>query len=196
MFSAVVRDITERRKTEEALRESEERYRLISENSGDVIWMLDVASGRFTYVSPSVEKLRGYTAAEVIGSSIQEALTREHYNELSRLLPELIAAFEAGDESLRVQVNEVDQPRKDGSVVPTEVVITLLTDERGKVVAILGVSRDITERKRAEQALQASEARFRTIFEDSAVGIYLVDVSGQHPGEQRGLPADAWLQPG
>ncbi|OPY25578.1 MAG: putative diguanylate cyclase [Methanocella sp. PtaU1.Bin125] len=178
MFSAVVRDITERQRTERALRESEERYRLISENSGDVIWILDVATGRFTYVSPSVEKLRGYTAAEVIGTSIQDALTPGDYAELTKRLPELITAYEAGNKSVRVQVNEVSQPRKDGSVVPTEAVITLLTDAHDKVVAILGVSRDITERKRAEQALQASEARFRSIFEDSAVGIYLVDVDG------------------
>jgi PAS domain S-box-containing protein len=128
-------------------------YKLITENAGDVIWIMDAEKGRFTYVSPSVQKLRGYTPEEVLNQPVSEVLTPESYQLILDKLGIRIAQFSDGDDSMRVMVHEMDQICKDGSIVHTEVVTTLMTDDQGKVNEILGVSRDITERKLAQSEI-------------------------------------------
>jgi PAS domain S-box-containing protein len=155
LIYAAARDLTEHIVTEQALRESETRYRFIAENTADVIWLMDVATGRFNYVSPAVERLRGLTPEEVMAQSVEASLTPESFADIARTLPVTLAAVRAGDESARVNTNEVDQPRADGSIVPTEVTTTCLTDEHGEVTEIIGVSRDITERRLAEAEIKA-----------------------------------------
>ena len=158
------------RAAEEALRQSEARYRLVSENGSDVIWLYDIAEHRFSYISPSVEKLRGYTVDEVLSQSMREVLTAESYAFMEKKMPERLAAFAAGDESVRTMTHEVDQVRRDGSVVPTEVVTTLIVGEEGRVTHIQGVSRDITERRRAERLLREKDALLREMSEVAHIG--------------------------
>jgi PAS domain S-box-containing protein len=154
LIYAAARDLTERVEAERALRKNEARYRLMADNTADVIWVLDVATMRFTYVSPSVERLRGYTVEEVLSQSLDEVMTPESLAAVSVSLPQAIAAFQNGDESARISVDEVDQPRKDGTIVSTEVTTTFLTDADGNVDRVLGVSRDITERRKAEAEIR------------------------------------------
>jgi PAS domain S-box-containing protein len=104
-------------------------------------------------VSPSVQRLRGYTAEEVIAQPIDAAMTPESRQHIAATLPGRIAAFTAGNAAARSSMTEIDQICKDGTIVPTEVVTTLLTDAQGQVTAVLGVSRNITARKQAERAL-------------------------------------------
>jgi PAS domain S-box-containing protein len=165
-------DITGRKLAEQKLRESEERYRLISENSADVIWVLDPIAGRFTYVSPSVEKLRGYTPAEVMAQPVSEALTPESFKLVADGLAESLPAFIAKGSGTESYVNEVDQPRKDGSIVHTEVTTTYMFNQQGQV-EIIGITRDITERKKAAQALYESESRYRNLVETSPDGVFI-----------------------
>jgi two-component system cell cycle sensor histidine kinase/response regulator CckA len=167
----LIRDITARRQTEEDLRRSEQRYRLLSENAADVIWLMDAKTLRFTYVSPSVRRLRGYEAEEVLGQSLAEVVSPDAYRAITDGLPRRVAAFEAGDESQRVNRAEVDQPRRDGSMVPTEVVTTLVTGADGHVTEILGVSRDITERRRAEEARLSIERQLLNAQKLDSLGI-------------------------
>jgi PAS domain S-box-containing protein len=162
-----------------ALRDSEAKYRLLAENSSDVIWLFDLAADRFTYASPSVEKLRGYTVEEVLRQNMRQAVTEESYQRrIVDNLPERLAAFAAGDESRRTEFDEIELTCKDGGSVITEVVTSLITDEQGKVTHIQGVARDIRERKRAEAALIESESRFRSLSETAQDAIIMLDARG------------------
>jgi PAS domain S-box-containing protein len=166
-------DITDLRRAEERLRKSEARYRLIADNSSDVIWVLDPLAQKFTYVSPSVKKLRGYSPEEVMALPVDAALTPESLQMVRERISTVLPAFIARGHGTESYVDEVDQPHKDGHIVHTEVTTTYLFNEHGQV-EILGVSRDITERKQAEEKLRESEAWFHTLFENLPMsgGIY------------------------
>ena len=122
-------------------------HKIISENSGDVIWIMDIASSKFTYISDSVENLRNYTPEEVLEQSLEEVMTAESYQKIIENLPFYIQAIMTGDESARVTTHEIDQIHKDGSIIPTEVVTTLLTDDNGKIDRVLGVTRSLESKK-------------------------------------------------
>ena len=142
----------ERRQTEAALRESEEHYRLLAENISDVIWILDLETMRFRYVSPSVERLRGYTAEEVLAADGGESVMPPSLQHIQQVVPGRLR--EAMQGLSKGYVDEIEQPGKDGSTVWTEVTTHyFLNQDQGHWEAY-GVSRDITERKQAEKALR------------------------------------------
>jgi PAS domain S-box-containing protein len=165
-MAGIVQDITERKQAEEKLRESEARYRLISENAADVIWVLDPLAGKFTYVSPSVFKLRGYTPAEVLAQPVGAALTPASLKIVSDSLAQNLPPFIARGSGTASFVTEVNQPCKDGAIVNTEVTTTYLFNERG-AVEIVGVSRDITDRKRMETRLSENERNYRELVQNA-----------------------------
>lgn len=141
------------------LKASELRYRLLAENVTDTIWTLSLETLRFTYVSPAVERARGYTAEEAMAIPLDKTLTPESLERVAKALAEELAREEVGGaDPNRSKTVEVQQYRKDGSVQWVEVTTSFLRGPEGKPVGLLGVSRDISERKRAEQLYQAKIA--------------------------------------
>ncbi|NJK95954.1 MAG: PAS domain S-box protein [Bacteroidales bacterium] len=112
--------------------EIEKIYHLIAENSGDVIWVLNLDSLSFTYVSPSVFQLRGYTPEEVLNQKMSDVLTEESGKFITDNLPVRIEMFLKGDTSVKIMTHEVDQIHRNGNIIPTEVVTSLIQDESGK----------------------------------------------------------------
>jgi PAS domain S-box-containing protein len=177
-LQATVWDITEFKKAEEALFQSEERYRLLAENASDVIWTTDI-NARFTYISPSVTKLRGFSVEEAMAQSIAEALTPSSLEVATQVFAEELALEQEGRGNLTVmRTLELEQICKDGSTVWTEVGSTFIRDDKGKAIGIVGVGRNINERKEAEKTLQRSEEHFRSLIESSSDMIIIMNNEG------------------
>ncbi|GAF90642.1 unnamed protein product, partial [marine sediment metagenome] len=134
----------------------------------DVIWTLDL-SLRYTYMSPAVTRMRGYSVEEVMGGTLAETLAPASL-EVARkaLAEELTIEKETEQKDLhRSRKLELEMYCKDGSTIWTEVQVTFLRDPDGRPVGILGVTRDIAERKQAEEALRESEERYRNLFDST-----------------------------
>jgi two-component system, cell cycle sensor histidine kinase and response regulator CckA len=149
--------------------DGEARYRLLVDLIPDVLWVLDLETRKFTYVSPSVEQLLGYTVEEALARSMDDVLTAESRELISNALPARLEAFLAGDPAALYQITELEQTRRDGSTMWAELKTRLIHDDEGGI-KILGVSRDITERKRAEEALRGLERRYSSLFENMLEG--------------------------
>lgn len=162
--------VQRRRRVEERLRKSQGRYRLISENTADVIWTMDPGTDRYTYISPSVHRLLGFSSDEASQMTLRELLTDESYRNVRECVPENFGPRSVEDQSALIRTCFLDYYRKDGSVIPTEAVMTLLTDPRHRVIEILGVTRDITERRKAEQEKTRLEAQLAQAQKMESVG--------------------------
>ena len=153
----LVRDITLRKQQEEQLRISELRHRILAENTRDVIWAMR-PDGVITYVSPAVEQVRGYTVEEALRQPIEQILAPSSRASAVEYLESLAADLHAGRPP-RSYRGEQEYYRKDGSIFWAEVTAVPLLREDGSLLELLGVSRDIDERKRHEQELkQARDA--------------------------------------
>ncbi|AGB02000.1 PAS domain S-box protein [Methanoregula formicica] len=174
-YMGICRDITDQRTAEEALHESEVRLRLLTDNVKDVIWTADMDM-HLTYVTPSVHELRGMMPEEAIGEPVEEALTpeslaiiREHYRHATSDLQE-------GKIMPAPRPLELEFRRKDGSTVWTEVIITPMLGTGGIPTGVIGLTRDISQRRASETALRESEKMFSTIFRTSLVALTLLSV--------------------
>ncbi|MFA4828917.1 MAG: ATP-binding protein [Thermodesulfovibrionales bacterium] len=147
----------ERREARKALEASEERYRLLAENVTDVIWTTDMGL-RYTYVSPSVTALLGYTVDEALPLTPSEIFTPASYVIAMKAFEEEMAVEAAGQvDPLRSRIMEFEHVKKDGSLIWVEVMMTFLRDSEGRPMGIVGVTRDITERKKLEEQLRHSQ---------------------------------------
>lgn len=148
------------------LRESEARYRMLAENTHDVIWTVDIPTRCYTYVSPSISEMTGYLPEEVVGQPCDARLTPDSAARLAREIDLGLRRIAAGDRAGSVLVSEFEQTCKDGTQISTEVVSSYLLDEDGVARTILGITRNISERKAAEQALRESNRQLHARIEE------------------------------
>jgi two-component system, sensor histidine kinase and response regulator len=163
--STVARDISGHKRAEEALRESENKYRKIFENVQDVFYQAD-NEGNIIDISPSIERYSGYPREELIGKPVGAV----YFNPEDR-----ITLLKAIGEKVEVVDYEVRLKSKDNRLIYTSVNAHILFDSAGKPIGVEGTLRDITERKRAEEALQESEERYRALVESSTDAILMLD---------------------
>jgi PAS domain S-box-containing protein len=167
-FQGADRDISERRRAEEALRESEARFRALVETTSDWIWEIDSQS-TYTYASPKVMDLLGYEPREIIGKKPFDLMPPEEASRVLSVFAAILTATRpfAGLENIN--------RHKDGRLVLLETSGIPILDAEGRLRGYRGIDRDITERKRAEEALRQSEERYRRLFELESDAIVLVD---------------------
>jgi diguanylate cyclase (GGDEF)-like protein/PAS domain S-box-containing protein len=146
-----IRDITQLHEAETDLRVSEQRYRLLAENAWEIIWTASL-DGTINYISPAVERVRGFTPEEAMHQTIEETHPPESAARVIDFYRRLFAAIEKGEET-PVFRGEQEYYRKDGSIMDGELQVIPHVDTDGSVVEILGVTRDISERKAFEAEL-------------------------------------------
>jgi len=140
--------------SERELRESEERYRLLAENVTDVIWTTD-ANLKFTYISPSVTAMLGYSVEEAMSLPFEELVTPTSLGAVKKVFAEIPTVENMEQEALSWSPTlELELKCKDGSAVWVEITSTFLPDADGRSIGFVGVGRNITERRRAEEKLQ------------------------------------------
>lgn len=183
------REIGERKRVERALGKSERKYRFLAENLRDVLWTTDLQLNT-TYVSPSVHKVLGFTPEERMKQTVGEQLTPESLELAAKtLVEELGRDKEEGVALDRHVILSLDFTAKDGSVVCLETVMTFIRDENSNPVGIYGLSRDVTERRRAEQAVKESERRLAEIIDFLPDATFVIDKEGEVVAWNRAIEA-------
>lgn len=152
--------------TASRLMESEARYRMLAENSHDVIWTLDIPSRTYTYVSPAIKELSGYLPEEIVGQPVDVRLTPDSAARAARDIDQRLRRIAAGDKAASVVVSELEQVCKSGDVITTEVVSSYLLDADGVARTILGITRNVSERKAVESALRETNRQLHARIEE------------------------------
>ncbi len=171
-------------RSHQQLKESEHRYRLLAENAADVIWSVDM-DFRYTYISPSVEALTGFPPDELIGRMAHEYLAPESMEHVLGIFQEELLCDSRDLNHQRVF--EALILRKDCEPIWTEISARFLRNEQGEAIGILGITRDIHERKKMQEALEAREHMFRSIFDLTPVSIAITDMEGRYVDVNRSM---------
>ncbi len=174
-FLFIARDISERKEFEEKLRESEEHYRLLAENIIDIVYKQDLENESPTYVSPSVEKVLGYTPEEALFMRLGDVLTEDSYTRHSKALENAIETREPSP-----GVTELEVVHKDGHIVPIETHPSLIRDETGAPKAVVSVVRDISQRKKKAKRVEEMYSRLQTVIDNIPFLINEIDVDGRY----------------
>jgi len=176
----VSRDITQRKQAEDALKESERKYRLITEKMTDIVWVTDMAL-RVIYVAPSVHTVLGFTQEEIKNQTLEEKVTPASLSFGLDTMARELAIEEQGDEDPNRTVNLVlEYYHKDGSICWMETIISGIRNEQGVLTGLHGVSRDITQRKQAEDALSSSETELRTLINAMTDVMFVCNSEGRY----------------
>jgi len=170
-FRGVGRDVTERTQIEEALRQSEEKYRTILEDMEESYYEDDLA-GNFTFVNDAVCRVLGYSKEELIGMNYRVYTPPE---EVEKVLQAYNLVYRTGEPNRLFTTTQI---KKDGTRIAAECSVIPLRNENGEIIGFRGVGRDVTERIQIEEALRQSEEKYRTILESMEESYYEVDYAG------------------
>jgi len=163
-----IKQVVKKKRAEDSLRLNEEKFRLITDNMRDTLWLMDMQM-RTTWISPSVFRTRGYTLEELASMPLDQHLTPQSLQKAMLAMSTLLTPENLmGPEKETAFADEMEYYRKDGTTFWADTVITLLRDELGQPTGFVAVGRDITERKRAEEALRQSEKSYRLVVESAA----------------------------
>ncbi|MCP4692215.1 MAG: PAS domain S-box protein, partial [Desulfobacterales bacterium] len=170
-IEGAVVDNTGRKRAEKAQRESDDRFRALVETTSDWIWELD-REGVYTYVNPKIKALLGYDASEVIGRTPFDFMPEEEAARLRARFADMAARHQPIERLENVNLH------KDGRRVTLETSGAPFFDAEGSLLGYRGVDRDVTDRKRTEDALRESEQKYRTILESIGEGYFEADLKG------------------
>jgi hypothetical protein len=174
------RDFSERERNEEELVESEKKFRFLVENTYDVFYRVNLEDESYAYLSQAIKSILGFTAEEFIEmAKTGEVAKRIHPDDLGWLKEDAAALRDNARGALEKPVIEYRLRARDGEYRWLSDSRTVVFDETGKATAIVGVTRDVTERKRAEEELKKSEERFKAVFDHSLIGLYRTTPDGK-----------------
>lgn len=165
-FMGSIIDVTEKRKTEDALMESEKKYRLLAENTLNSIWLMDM-NMVFTYVNPSIHSMFGYLPEEWIGSKLSDHCDEENFTMMMNYMKKGFAGTDSPGVAFQAEML-----KKNGDKIPVEILAKVVRGDDGLPVAINGTTRDITERIVAEESLKESEERLKLAMMASEQGFW------------------------
>ena len=153
------------------LRTSEARFRFLAENITDLIWMMSLDGSRFSYMSTSVERLLGYTVKEISVLSLGDVLTVSSYEKARIVIQEEIVYEQQHPVDLsRFRTVELEHRRKDGSTFWAEIRASFIRDEQGAIIGFVGVTRDVTERKKMDEEKKKLETQLLGSQKIEAIG--------------------------
>ena len=178
LMIGMVEDVTERKRAEEALRESQDLLQAVMEGTTDAIYVKDLR-GRYLMANSACARVLGRTVEEVIGKDDAELFSPEDGREVMEDDRDIMAT---GKPRTSEDTKTAGNARRTYLITKGP-----YRDHEGKIAGVFGVSRDITERKRAEEALKESEERFRGAFEGAAVGVALVGLDMRYLRVNRAL---------
>lgn len=175
-ISAQLADVLVRLETEKALQESEQNYRLLTDNIIDNIWILNLKTLTFDYISPSVEQIRGYTSEEALALNLEETLTTNSYLKLKQIIKEEVLKDDAeGYIVEQVKTIELELNHKNGNTIWTEVTSRFLRNDNGIPVKLLGITRDIRERKESLEKVKSISKEWEQTFNSISDMVAIID---------------------
>jgi len=167
------RDITESVLAAEELKQSEQKYRLLAANVSDVIWTMD-KNFKYTYISPSIFQLRGFTQDEVMNEDFEISMTKESLQKVREQISNSLIEKPRGEHA-KPSVLDIQQKRKDGTLIWVEISVRFIYNSEKERIGAVGVSRDITKRKQAEDELKESRQQLLDIIDFLPDATFVID---------------------